>query len=83
MNKRFPVLITTEILKEGVNIPEIEALVIASAGKDHRQTAGRALRGGGEVEIHDFYDSFNKRFEKQSKKRIESYKKEGFQIINV
>lgn len=81
VNKKIDVLITSVILKEGINIYGIEVLIIASAGKKHIQTIGRALRGGNRtIEIYDFQDSFNKSFNKQTKERIKKYEKEGFEI---
>lgn len=79
------VLISTMILKEGVNIPNIDLLIMAQAGKSVitvLQLVGRALRaksGYGSVEIHDFYDCGNY-VEKHSNQRISVYKKEGFDI---
>lgn len=83
---KINVLISTMILKEGVNIPNIDLLIMAQGGKSVitvKQLIGRALRaksGHNLVQIHDFYDCGNY-VEKHSKLRIEVYQKEGFDIV--
>ncbi|HLS54269.1 MAG TPA: DEAD/DEAH box helicase family protein [Tissierellaceae bacterium] len=78
------VLLTTFIIKEGINIPDIQVLISCFGGQDEvstKQVAGRAIRNDGvldKVEIHDFYDKGG--LEHHSKKRIEYYKSEGYTI---
>lgn len=80
------VLITTEILKEGVNIPNINCLINASWGKSIvwlKQFVGRLLRSDGvtnECTIIDFID-YGKNTRSHSHERVEHYKNEGFEII--
>lgn len=81
------VLITSMILKEGVNIPNIQSLIFACGGKSVitvKQLIGRLIRNNGdneeEVEVVDFFDTF-KHLSSHSKIRMNIYKNEGFEII--
>jgi superfamily II DNA or RNA helicase len=80
------VLISTVILKEGINIPNIRTLIYAGGGKskvDIKQWMGRGERRDGVndyVTLHDFYD-FGKYISTHSKKRILAYRKETLKII--
>lgn len=82
---KINVLITSMILKEGVNIPNINTLIMAQGGKSVitvKQLVGRVLRDDGEAdycEVIDFYD-YGKYTSSHSKKRIKVYKDEGFDI---
>lgn len=79
------VLLTTFIIKEGVNIPDIQVLISAFGGADEistKQVAGRAIRVDGvsdTVDIHDFYDDGGN-LKDHSEKRITFYEKEGYKI---
>lgn len=79
------ILISTTILQEGANIPNIQSLIYAIGGKSIivlKQFIGRLLRDDGTgdtVNVHDFYD-VGKYVAKHSRKRIAIYKKEGFEI---
>jgi superfamily II DNA or RNA helicase len=80
------VLISSNIIDEGVDISRIQVLFLAGGRKSRRQILqriGRGLRrkeGENVVNILDFYDSDGKYLEKHSKERIKIYKKEGFEI---
>lgn len=79
------ILIATMILKEGVNIPNIQTLILAHGGKSIitvKQLIGRVIRNDGiheTVDVLDFYD-VGKWLAKHSRDRIRIYKKEGFEI---
>lgn len=83
------VLITTEILKEGVNIPNIRRYINAAHGKSVvwlKQFVGRLLRNDGinnDCEVHDFIDTGD-RTRPHSMLRLHQYNLEGFEtkIIN-
>ena len=82
---RTSVLITTEILKEGVNLPLIRHFINAAHGASVvwvKQFLGRATRHDGvndECYIHDFID-YGPNTRAQSNKRLDIYSKEGFEI---
>jgi len=83
----FPILIATVIVDEGLDIPRIGALVLASGKKSRRQylqRIGRSLRakkqGENVVYIYDIYDTGNKYLEKHSKIRKKLYLAEGFDV---
>lgn len=77
------ILIST-ILGEGVDIENINCLILAGSGKAYKQllqVIGRGLRkkkGVNEIEIIDFLDDCNRMLEKQTKVRRAYYNKEGF-----
>lgn len=79
------VLLSSTILKEGVNIPNIEVMINAIAGKSVitlKQFLGRELRkmeGKDTVEFHDFYDDITY-LDKHSRERIKIFQKEGLDI---
>lgn len=84
------ILGATTIFDEGVDIPEIRAIVMAGGGKSNIKTLqrlGRGLRlakGKDEVLIYDFID-FNSNSPdwipmKHSRERVKVYKQEGFEI---
>lgn len=78
------VLVSSVIFQEGVDIPNINVLIIASGGKSEVwtiQRVGRGLRikeGGGGLIVYDFNDMNSKFLSTHSKKRIKTYKQEGF-----
>ena len=83
---KIKVLISTNIIDEGVDISRIEVLVMAAGKKSKRQLlqrVGRSLRrkeGENVVKIFDFADYGNKYIENHSRERLDIYKKEGFEI---
>lgn len=85
-NGRAGVYIATGIFGEGVDIPSVDALIIAGAGKSHirlLQQVGRGLRkkaGENRVTIIDFIDTANKYLVKHANKRKKIYQEEGFTV---
>jgi len=81
------VLISTNILNEGISLKEIRILVNASGGKskvENLQKIGRGTRikqDKKEVIVYDFLDLGNKFTQKHSKERMKIYIKEGFTDI--
>lgn len=80
------VLVTTVIMQEGVDIPSLESVVIASGGKSAiaaLQRIGRGMRsdqGRKETfEVFDFDDRGHRWLERHTKERIKAYRSEGFE----
>lgn len=76
------ILISSTILNEGVNIPAIDCVIVAGAGKSPVKTVqrvGRALRkriGKDKAYIIDFYDEGNRYMKAHSEKRFKTYERE-------
>ena len=83
---KLKVLITSTILDEGIDIPNIRNLIVAGGGKSHVKTLqriGRGLRkkkGENILNFYDFVDKSSKYLLRHSLKRLEDYEKEGFLI---
>jgi superfamily II DNA or RNA helicase len=81
---KLKVLISTNIIDEGIDISRIEVLILLAGKKSRRQLLqrmGRSLRkkdDGSMVKIYDFVDIGNKHLLKHSKERIAIYKEEQF-----
>ena len=76
------ILIASTIFDEGVDIPEVNVLIIAAGGKSEVKTIQRVGRGlrkkkVGGVLVFDFNDA-SKFLNKHSINRIKVYQKEGF-----
>jgi len=76
------ILIASTIFDEGVDIPEVNVLIIAAGGKSEVKTIQRVGRGlrkkkVGGVLVYDFND-YSKFLNKHSINRIKVYQKEGF-----
>jgi superfamily II DNA or RNA helicase len=82
---RIKTLISTTILKEGVNIPIISNVINAVGGKskvDIKQWMGRGERRHEDLKsftMHDFYD-IGRYVEAHSKVRIATYRKEKLDV---
>ena len=82
------VLITTAIIREGVNLPTVKEIVYAVGGKSKisvKQWMGRAERlcgGKDKATFHDFYD-IGKYVERHSEKRLAYYKEEDLPIFTT
>lgn len=82
---KMQVLIASMILKQSINIPNIEVLIMAHGGKSKitlKQFIGRAIRDDGknsEVIVYDFYDE-GKYVSSHSKTRLAQYRSEEFDI---
>ncbi len=85
---QLPCIISTNILDEGVDVPKINVLILASGGKSAirvLQRVGRALRKKVQGELNiasiiDFNHLGNKHLEEHSKERLKIYRKEKFEI---
>lgn len=81
------VLITTK-LREGLNMPLINTLIVAQAGKNTvaiKQLVGRIMRKDGintTAKVIDIYDTGNTILEKQSDYRLALYNEEGYTILS-
>jgi superfamily II DNA or RNA helicase len=79
-------VVTTVVWSTGINIPNLERIVIAGSGKSFYQTIqriGRGLRKTDDkthLEVWDFADVTNKYLEEWSKDRWKYYKKESFPV---
>jgi len=82
-NEGHGILIASGIFDEGIDIPEINVLIVASGGKSDVKTIQRIGRGlrtkadGGALTAYDFYDS-SKYLMEHSHRRKEVYKREGY-----
>ena len=80
------ILISTNIIDEGVDISRIEVLILLAGKKSRRQLLqriGRSLRrkeGDNVVNIFDFMDYGSKYLERHSKIRLKIYQQEKFEI---
>ena len=85
------ILVASTIFDEGVDIPEIDALILAGGGQSYIkniQRVGRALRPKMHkdyVVIYDFLDGRNPKDKKDylaqhTRSRIEDYKGQDFQV---
>jgi superfamily II DNA or RNA helicase len=80
-------LVTTVIMQEGIDIPSLESVVVASGGKSAiaaLQKIGRGMRsddGRKETfEVWDFDDSGHTWLERHTKQRVKAYRDEGFNV---
>lgn len=85
---QLPCIISTNILDEGVDVPKINVLILASGGKSAirvLQRVGRALRKKAQGELNiatiiDFDHRGNEHLEGHSEERLKIYRKEKFDI---
>lgn len=83
---QFEVFVCSMIAKEGINLPNIDVMIVAQGGKSAITTAqiiGRGQRkkeGHDTVEVHDFWDD-GAYVSKHSHKRIKQYAAEEFEIL--
>jgi superfamily II DNA or RNA helicase len=83
------VYIASTIFDEGVDVPDVNVLILAGGGKSSiklLQRVGRGLRrkkGSNVLEVHDFIDDTNEFLLNHSEDRIDVYNKEGFEIREV
>lgn len=82
------VLIASSIFDEGVDIPRINALIIADGGESLRATlqkVGRSIRrkkeGANVVDVIDFADCTHHWLSKHALERHDIYKSENFEIV--
>jgi superfamily II DNA or RNA helicase len=89
----FDVLVCSTVFNEGVDVPELRSVVIASGGQSTIATLQRLGRGmrverdaSGEVikdafEVYDIADKGNTWLERHSRERLRAYAAEGFETI--
>jgi len=83
------VIISTQVFDQGIDIPAMNAMVLAIGTKRYRraiQRIGRILRpkeGSNEVYVLDFDDRTHYFLENHSKYRRWIYAMEGFQVIDT
>lgn len=87
IGKSYQVLIATGIFDEGVDMPLLDAGIMAGGGQSKIksiQRVGRILRpkpaGSNEVFIIDFKDVGNKYLFRHSAERLQAYQDEGFAV---
>lgn len=87
-SNELDILIATVLFDEGIDLPMLDAVILAGGGKSYvkaLQRIGRALRiykNKKEAIVVDFLDN-GKWIEKHSKKRIEIYKREPRFVVKV
>lgn len=83
------VLIASTIFDEGVDIKNVNHVIIAGGGASYVKTLQRLGRGlritetKKSVDIFDFYDTTNEILLRHAKKRIKTYEDEGFDQIKM
>jgi superfamily II DNA or RNA helicase len=83
----FDVLIASVIFNEGVDIPELRSVIIASGGASviaALQRIGRGMRvtqGKAEFQVFDVKDVGSRWLEKHSKERLKAYLREGYEVV--
>ena len=79
-------MIATSLADEGLDLPNVQTLIMVSGGRSAQKTiqrASRALRrapGKDTAFIHDFKDTFHPLAQAHSKKRVKCYKELGCSI---
>lgn len=82
----IPVLIGSVILSEGIDIPELDMMIMASGGKseiDVLQKLGRGMRpkaDGSGLLVYDFADEGHKYLQRHALARVEAYKGAGYTV---
>lgn len=86
--KKGRVLIASSILDEGVDVPAVNALIVADGGESLRATlqkVGRSIRrkkkGANVVDVVDFADATHRWLAKHSIERMDIYAGESFDIV--
>ena len=80
------VIIATTLFDEGIDLPELEVVIIAAGGKSAPrfiQRCGRAIRnspGKEKATIHDFFDTGSRYLVRHSVARIAACRAEGFEV---
>ena len=78
------IVVATNVWDEGIDIKEVNVLIMAASMKKHRryiQRAGRAMRpklGNNQCFMFDFYDTNHNILESYSKSRMKTYQGEGY-----
>lgn len=83
------ITIATQIFDEGVDVPALDSVILACAGKSRiklLQRIGRGLRkkdGDNELYVHDFNDGRNKYLKRHYEERTAEYARQGFEVEEV
>lgn len=86
---KLKVLIATTIFDEGVNLKDMNYLILAAGGKSAVRTLQRLGRGirkktdGSSLALFDFVDNHHRYLKKHYIQRLETYKDEGCFTINT
>lgn len=84
--RKHAIIVSTQVLDEGVDIPIINVLIMGTGMKKYRRTVQRAGRGmrpkGGDnrVFIFDFWDENHLFLSRQSEYRMWTYQEEEYEI---
>lgn len=87
-NDEVPILISSTILDRGLNISNIDVLILAAGGKSTKrilQRIGRGLRkkASNHLAVVDFLDLCDRYMSEHTALRHEAVKAEGFEIVAV
>jgi superfamily II DNA or RNA helicase len=86
-NGALNMLISTSLTDEGVDLPAIDAVVLAGAGKSRIksiQRVGRGMRRGGkDLVVYDFMDEHHRKLIKHARKRSRDYQSMGAERVDV
>lgn len=88
-NGRIKILIVTSIFDEGIDLPNLQVLILAGGGKSQIQGVQRIGRGcrtykdKAEFYVYDFMDLEHDIFQKHSKARIKEYKRQGWNVEEI
>ncbi len=91
----FDYLVCSAVFQEGIDVPELRSVIVASGGKSviaTLQRLGRGMRvdrkkdgsvaeGGDRFECWDIYDRGNKWLERHSRQRLNAFTAEGFETF--
>jgi len=80
------VVVASVVLQEGVDIPELRSVIVASGGKSGIATiqrVGRAMRmadGKSDCVVIDIFDRGEHTLRRHARERLNSYRKEGYEV---
>ena len=84
---RLKVILATTVFNEGIDLPSVDALILAFSGKAFTRTmqmVGRVIRRREDKDrayIVDFYDTSHHYLKSQSEKRVRMYHQSGFKVV--
>lgn len=82
-------VVASVVWQEGIDVPELRSVVVATAGKSviaALQRAGRGMRkaeGKDSFELYDVADEGNHILERHAKARRKAYEREGFEVVEA
>ena len=88
-NHEIEIIIGTALADEGLDIPSLDSVILAGAGKSKSralQRIGRTMRPHGDKEkaiVIDFYDRGLKYLAKHSRARIKIYQSEPEFVVKI